>query len=284
MGKGSEFIVSFQFRVAGRQLKTEHLAELAGLRALVVDDDVNTCTSVSKMLSAMGLRPDWTTMGKEAVIRSRFAMEQEEPFDLYLVDWLMPDMNGVETVRRIRKIVGDEIPIIILTAYDWGDIEEEAKEAGVSTFCSKPIFLSELCQVLTAPYETNEQEETKEEFAECFEGKKILLVEDNEINQEIARTILEEAGFVIDTADAAADAYDLILMDVQMPVMDGYNATRAIRALEDPVKAAIPIVAMTANAFDEDRMLALEAGMNGHIAKPIDIAVLMKTLQEILRG
>ena len=295
VGKGSEFIVSFQFRVAGRQLKTEHLAELAGLRALVVDDDVNTCTSVSKMLSAMGLRPDWTTMGKEAVIRSRFAMEQEEPFDLYLVDWLMPDMNGVETVRRIRKIVGDEIPIIILTAYDWGDIEEEAKEAGVSTFCSKPIFLSELCQVLTAPYETNEQEETKEEFAECFEGKKILLVEDNEINQEIARTILEEAGFVIDTADdgtvavetmknAAADAYDLILMDVQMPVMDGYNATRAIRALEDPVKAAIPIVAMTANAFDEDRMLALEAGMNGHIAKPIDIAVLMKTLQEILRG
>lgn len=149
--------------------------------------------------------------------------------------------------------------------------------------------------MLTAPYETNEQEETKEEFAECFEGKKILLVEDNEINQEIARTILEEAGFVIDTADdgtvavetmknAAADAYDLILMDVQMPVMDGYNATRAIRALEDPVKAAIPIVAMTANAFDEDRMLALEAGMNGHIAKPIDIAVLMKTLQEILRG
>lgn len=295
LGKGSEFIVSFQFRVAGRQLKTEHLAELAGLRALVVDDDVNTCTSVSKMLSALGLRPDWTTMAKEAVIRSKFAMEQEEPFDLYLVDWLMPDMNGVETVRRIRKIVGEEIPIIILTAYDWGDIEEEAREAGVTTFCSKPIFLSELCQVLTAPYETEEQEEAKEELPECFDGKKILLVEDNEINQEIARTILEEAGFVIDTANdgtvavermknAAEDAYDLILMDVQMPVMDGYTATRAIRALEDPVKAAIPIVAMTANAFDEDRMLALEAGMNGHIAKPIDIAMLMKTLQEILKG
>ena len=294
VGKGSEFIVTFRFKVAGKPLKTEHLSQLAGLRALVVDDDINTCTSVSKMLSAMGLRPDWTTLGKEAVVRSRFAMEQEEPFDLYLVDWLMPDMNGVETVRRIRKIVGAKIPIIILTAYDWGDIEEEAREAGVTTFCSKPIFLSELCNVLTAPYETVGQEEKTEPHPTCFEGKKILLVEDNEINQEIARTILEEAGFVIDTADDGtvavekmkekpADAYDLILMDVQMPVMNGYQATRAIRRLEDPVKAAIPIVAMTANAFDEDRMLALDAGMNGHIAKPIDIAVLMETLQEILK-
>ncbi len=294
-GKGSEFVVTFRFKVAGKPLKTEHLSQLAGMRALVVDDDINTCTSVSKMLSAMGLRPDWTTLGKEAVVRSRFALEQEEPFDLYLVDWLMPDMNGVETVRRIRKVVGEEVPIIILTAYDWGDIEEEAREAGVTTFCSKPVFLSELCNVLTAPYETAAQEEKEEALPACFEGKKILLVEDNEINQEIARTILEEAGFVIDTADDGtvavdkmkekpADAYDLILMDVQMPVMNGYQATRAIRKLEDPVKAAIPIVAMTANAFDEDRMLALEAGMNGHIAKPIDISVLMETLQEILKG
>ena len=294
LGKGSEFIVSFRFKVSAKPLKTEHLSRLAGQRALVVDDDINTCTSISKMLSAMGLHPDWTTLGKEAVVRSKFAIEQEEPFDLYLVDWLMPDMNGVETVRRIRKMVGDAVPIIILTAYDWGDIEEEAREAGVTTFCSKPIFLSELCQVLTAPYETEEPEEIKEDFSECFEGKRILLVEDNEINQEIARTILEEAGFVIDTAEDGtvavekmkekpADSYDLILMDVQMPIMNGYQATRAIRALEDPAKSAIPIVAMTANAFDEDRMLALEAGMNGHIAKPIDIAMLMGTLQEILK-
>ena len=293
LGKGSEFIVSFRFRTAGKPLKTEHLSQLAGLRALVVDDDINTCTSISKMLSAMGLRPDWTTLGTEAVVRSRFALEQEEPFDLYLVDWLMPDMNGVETVRRIRAIVGPEAPIIILTAYDWGDIEEEAREAGVTLFCSKPVFLSELCDVLTAPYEMAAETEKEEPLPECFEGKKILLVEDNEINQEIARTILEEAGFVIDTADDGtvavekmkenpADAYDLILMDVQMPVMNGYQATRAIRGLEDPVKAAIPIVAMTANAFDEDRTLALEAGMDGHIAKPIDIAMLMETLGEIL--
>ena len=294
VGKGSEFIVSFRFKVAGKPLKTEHLSQLAGLRALVVDDDINTCTSISKMLSAMGLRPDWTTLGKEAVVRSSFAIEQEQPFDLYLIDWIMPDMNGVETVRRIRKIVGETVPIIILTAYDWGDIEEEAREAGVTTFCSKPIFLSELCSVLTAPYEKAEKEEKEEALPACFEGKKILLVEDNEINQEIARTILEEAGFVIETAEdgtvavdkmkaAPAGAYDLILMDVQMPIMNGYEATRAIRALEDPAKAAIPIIAMTANAFDEDRLLALEAGMNGHIAKPIDIAMLMETLQEILK-
>ena len=295
IGKGSEFIVSFQFKVNGKTLKTEHLPQLAGLRALVVDDDINTCTSISKMLSAMGLHPDWTTMGKEAVVRSKFALEQEEPFDVYLVDWLMPDQNGVETVRRLRKIVGQEVPIIILTAYDWGDIEEEAKEAGVTTFCSKPVFLSELCNVLSAPYETGEQEEQAEALPACFEGKKILLVEDNEINQEIARTILEEAGFVIDTANDGtvavekmkenpADAYDLILMDVQMPIMNGYQATRAIRALDDTVKASVPIVAMTANAFDEDRQLALGAGMNGHISKPIDITVLMETLGEILKG
>nr|WP_304955008.1 response regulator [uncultured Acetatifactor sp.] len=294
-GKGSEFIVSFRFRVAGKPLKTEHLSQLAGKRALVVDDDINTCTSVSRMLSAMGLHPDWTTLGKEAVVRSRFALEQEEPFDLYLVDWMMPDMNGVETVRRIRRIVGEEAPIIILTAYDWGDIEEEAREAGVTTFCSKPVFLSELCNVLTAPYGTGEQKEQEEALPPCFEGKKILLVEDNEINQEIARTILEEAGFVVDTAEDGtvavekmkenpAGTYDLILMDVQMPIMNGYQATRAIRALEDSARAAIPIVAMTANAFDEDRMLALEAGMDGHIAKPIDIAMLMETLREILKG
>lgn len=294
LGKGSEFVVSFRFKVAGKPLKMDHLSRLSGLRALVVDDDINTCTSISKMLSAMGLRPDWTTLGKEAVVRSRFALEQEEPFDLYLVDWLMPDMNGVETVRRIRKIVGEEAPIIILTAYDWGDIEEEAREAGVTTFCSKPVFLSELCNVLTAPYEEAGEKEEEETLPACFEGKKILLVEDNEINQEIARTILEEAGFVVDTAEDGtvavekmkekpAGTYDLILMDVQMPIMNGYQATRAIRALDDSAKAAIPIVAMTANAFEEDRMLALESGMDGHIAKPIDMAALMDTLRENLQ-
>ncbi|MDE6789457.1 MAG: response regulator [Ruminococcus sp.] len=289
--KGSEFIVKFRFRVADIPVKSQRLEQLANLRALVVDDDVNTCISVSKMLSAIGMHPDWTTLGKEALIRTEFALEQNEPYSAYIIDLLMPDMNGIELVRRIRKVIGDITPIIILTAYDWADIEEEAKEAGVTAFCSKPIFFSELREVLAAPY--MEQESSEETPELRFDGRKILLVEDNELNQEIAQAILENVGFVIDTADDGTvalqmmnekpkDTYDLILMDVQMPVMNGYQATRAIRALDDPVKAEIPIVAMTANAFEEDRQEAIDSGMNGYVAKPIDIEKLMETLKDIL--
>ncbi len=293
-GKGSEFTVKFRFRVADNPAKSPRLEQLADLRALVVDDDVNTCVSVSKMLSAIGMHPDWTTLGKEALIRTEFALDQNEPYSAYIIDWLMPDMNGIELVRRIRRIIGDMTPIIILTAYDWTDIEEEAKEAGVTAFCSKPIFFSELRGVLAAPYMNQENSDETAVPELRFDGKKILLVEDNELNQEIAQAILENVGFIIDTADDGtvavemmkkmpADAYDLILMDVQMPIMNGYQATRAIRALDDPVKSAIPIVAMTANAFEEDRQEAIDAGMNGYVAKPINIEKLMETLKDILK-
>ncbi len=293
VGKGTEFIVSFRFRTVDQTQTTEHLEKLQNLRALIVDNDVNTCMSVSKMLSSIGMNPDWTTQGKEAVVRTEFAIEENKPYSAYVIDWLMPDMNGIEVVRRIRKVIGDTATIIILTAYDWADIEDEAKMAGVTAFCSKPIFLSELRQILLAPYmEPVEVEE--EEEAEFFTGKKILLVEDNEINQEIAKEILENAGLMLDIVNdgteavdrmknVEADTYDLILMDIQMPIMDGYEATRHIRALENSKKASVPIVAMTANAFDEDRQKALEAGMNGHIAKPIDIPNLMDVLKEMLR-
>ncbi|MDE6593017.1 MAG: transporter substrate-binding domain-containing protein [Oscillospiraceae bacterium] len=293
-GKGSEFTVTFRFRVAENPLESQRLEQLADLRALVVDDDVNTCVSVSKMLSAIGMRPDWTTLGNEAVIRTEFALEQNEPYSAYIIDWLMPDMNGIELVRRIRRVIGDMTPIIILTAYDWSDIEEEAREAGVTAFCSKPLFLSELRSVLAAPYMEQKNEDETEKSEPRFDGKRLLLVEDNELNREIAQTILETVGFTIDTADDGsvavermkempAGTYDLILMDVQMPIMNGYQATRAIRALEDPVKAATPIVAMTANAFDEDRKEAMDSGMNGYAAKPIDIEKLMGTLKELLK-
>ncbi|MDE6625899.1 MAG: transporter substrate-binding domain-containing protein [Lachnospiraceae bacterium] len=292
VGKGTEFIVSFRFRTLNQPQKTEHLEKLENLRALIVDDDVNTCMSVSKMLSSIGMNPDWTTQGKEAVVRTEFAIEENKPYSAYIIDWLMPDMNGIEVVRRIRKVIGDTATIIILTAYDWADIEDEAKEAGVTAFCSKPIFLSELHQILVAPY-TEPEADTKEESDELLKGKKILLVEDNEINQEIAREILEAAGLVIDIVDdgtkavdtiknVEAGTYDLILMDIQMPIMDGYEATRQIRALEDSARASVPIVAMTANAFDEDKQKAMEVGMNGHVAKPIDIPNLMDTLKDIL--
>ncbi|MDE6200310.1 MAG: response regulator [Clostridiales bacterium] len=294
VGKGSEFIVSFRFRVADIPVQTQRVAQLENIRALVVDDDVNTCVSVSKMLSTIGMHPDWTTLGKEAVIRTKFANEQKEPYGAYIIDWLMPDMNGVELVRRIRKMIGASAPIIMLTAYDWSDIEKEARDAGVTAFCSKPLFLSELRSVLAAPFENQKDVEKSEDAELRFDGKKILLVEDNELNQEIAQTILEMAGFVIDTADDGsvavkkmkeqpAGTYDLILMDVQMPIMNGYEATRAIRALKNKAKATIPIVAMTANAFEEDKKEALEAGMNGYAAKPIEIEKLMQTLHNILK-
>ncbi len=294
MDKGSEFIVTFSFRVADAPVESPRLEQLENIRALVVDDDVNTCMSVSKMLSSIGMHPDWTTLGKEAVIRTKFALEQNEPYGAYIIDWLMPDMNGIELVRRIRKIIGDMTPIIILTAYDWSDIEKEAKDAGVTAFCSKPLFLSELRSVLAAPYTEKKDEDAPAEPELRFDGKKILLVEDNELNQEIAQSILEMAGFVIDTADDGsiavkmmkekpAGTYDVILMDVQMPIMNGYEATRAIRALKSKKKANIPIVAMTANAFEEDKKEALEAGMNGYAAKPIEIDKLMQTLKDLLK-
>lgn len=293
-GKGTEFTVCLKFRVGGSTPKCERIPKLVGLHALVADDDFNTCASVTRMLGKIGMRAEWTTSGKEAVLRAQLAIENEDEFSAYIIDWIMPDMNGIEVVRRIRAIIGDSKPIIILTAYDWTDIEEEAREAGVTAFCSKPLFMSELREALLKPVEKEETAEAQAEMPDdTFAGKSILLVEDNELNQEIAATILEEQGFSIDLAGdgtvavkkmeaADADRYDIILMDIQMPKMDGYEATRRIRALEDKAKANIPIYAMTANAFEEDRQKALDAGLNGHIAKPIDIANLMAVLKGAL--
>ncbi len=291
-GKGSTFTVDLQFRICSGPVRQDEIPELKGLRALVADDDFNTCSSVTKMLSTIGMRPDWTTSGKEAVLRAKLAREQNDGYSAYVIDWLMPDMNGIEVVRRIRGMIGDETPIIILTAYDWSDIEEEARKAGVTAFCSKPIFLSELREILESPFTMQSMNSEKQNIV-SFEGKKLLLVEDNELNQEIAVEILQETGFVMDVADDGAAAveklkgaepgqYDLILMDIQMPILNGYEATKQIRALDQPGISDIPIIAMTANAFDEDKKAALAAGMNGHIAKPIDVPKLMELLTEIL--
>ncbi|MDE6760703.1 MAG: response regulator [Lachnospiraceae bacterium] len=292
-GKGTTFTVALQLRTCSGTVRQEVIPELQGLRALVVDDDFNTCSSVTQMLSVIGMRPDWTTSGKEAVLRVKLAEDQNDEYAAYIIDWLMPDMNGIEVVRRIRGIIGEDRPIIILTAYDWSDIEEEARKAGVTAFCSKPVFLSELRELLESPFMVSNTEDTILEDNVSFKGKKILLVEDNELNQEIAVEILQETGFIMDVAEdgviavdkmkaAKPGQYDLILMDIQMPIMNGYEATRQIRALDDPVLASIPIIAMTANAFDEDRKAAFDAGMNGHVAKPINIPKLMDLLRDIL--
>ncbi len=242
IGKGTTFTVALKLRTCSGPVRQEIIPQLQGLRALVVDDDFNTCSSVTKMLSTIGMRPDWTTSGKEAVLRAQLADEQDDEYAAYIIDWLMPDMNGIEVVRRIRGIVGEEKTIIILTAYDWSDIEEEAREAGVTAFCSKPIFLSELRKILESPFTTSDEEENVPKDNTCFEGKKILLVEDNELNQEITVEILQEAGFVVDVADdgtvavekmqhAKPGQFDLILMDIQMPILNDIARNRFRRHL-----------------------------------------------------
>ena len=295
-GKGTEFTVVLECETSGVTVKREPIPELKGARALVVDDDAETCMSVSKMLREIEMTADWTTSGKEAVLRVKEAYEQNREFKVYIIDWLMPDMNGIETVRRIRMVVGPESPIIILTAYDWSDIEQEAREAGVTAFVSKPLFLSELREVLMSPEQRafirNENQKLQVEGQRSYEGKKVLLVEDNELNREIATAIMEEIGLDVDSAEDGTDAvnimssasgskYDLIFMDIQMPKMDGYTATREIRTLNKPKCANIPIIAMTANAFEEDRKKAIKAGMNGHIAKPISKDVILENLDQI---
>lgn len=293
-GVGTEFIVKFTFRLYSGMREPLVIPELKNRRALVVDDDFNTCDSVSYMLQQIGMRVEWTLSGKEAVLRTRQAVMRNDNFSVYMIDWLLPDMNGVEVTRRIRQEVGENVPIIVLTAYDWSNIEEEAKAAGVTTFCSKPLFLSGLRKCLNSVMAAeNEGELAASKESVCIKTGRILLAEDNELNQEIAMAILEDSGFTVEVAGNGKIAvekleasevgyYQLVLMDVQMPVMNGYEATKAIRSLKNQDLATIPIIAMTANAFEEDKQEAIRCGMNGHIAKPIDVDVLFETLRKML--
>ena len=294
-GKGTEFTVCVPMRAQTEQRPVEKITELEGLKALVVDDDFNTCDSVTKMLVKVGMRAEWTLSGKEAVLRARQSIEMSDVYHAYIIDWRLPDMNGIEVTRQIRSL-HDDTPIIILTAYDWSDIEVEAKAAGVTAFCAKPMFMSDLRETLMSALGQKPADAVQRLLPEKnadFKGKHILLVEDNALNREIAQEILREYGFLVDSAEngavavekvstAAPGSYDLVLMDVQMPIMDGYTATRKIRALDDPARAKLPILAMTANAFDEDRRNALESGMNGFLSKPIVIDDLVQELRKIL--
>lgn len=293
-GKGSTFTVEVSLKLQDTEKTEEQIRELEGLRALVVDDDFNVCDGVSKMLKQIGLRSEWTTSGREAVFRAKSAHEEGDSYHTFIIDWQMPGLSGIQTAKEIRKVIGAEAPIIILTAYDWSDIEEEAKSVGVTAFCAKPLFMSDLKSVLLAANNLLEKHEEAPEWTLAdFGGRRILLVEDNELNREIAQVILEESGFLVDTAPDGTDAvaimekaeegyYDAILMDVQMPTMDGYEATRTIRRLPRKDVQSLPIIAMTANALEEDKEAALKNGMNAHIAKPLDMDIFISVLKKFL--
>lgn len=294
-GKGSTFTVELGLKLQDIEKNAEQIKELDGLRALVVDDDFHVCDSVSKMLKKIGLRAEWTTSGREAVYRAKMAYEEGDAYHTYILDWQMPEISGVETARRIRSVVGNDVPIIILTAYDWSDIEDEAKAAGVTAFCAKPLFMSDLKSALLAANNLMEKDDVAASWTlEDFSGKRILLVEDIELNREIAEVILEEAGFVVESAPDGTDAvsmvekseeyyYDAVLMDVQMPIMNGYEATRTIRNMSRKDVKDLPIIAMTANALEEDKEAALKNGMNAHISKPLNMDIFISVLKQFVK-
>lgn len=246
------------------------------------------------MLQQLGIHAEWTTSGKEAAYRAKTAHEEGNSYHTYIIDWQMPEMSGLETTRKIRSLVGNEVPIIILTAYDWSDIEEDAKAAGVTGFCAKPLFMSDLkSALLAANNPTGRNEQAAAWTLVDFGGKRVLLVEDIELNREIAEMILTEAGFVVESAPDGTDAvammekaeenyYDVVLMDIQMPVMNGYEATRIIRNMSRNDVKDLPIIAMTANALEEDKEAALKNGMNAHIAKPLDMDVFISVLEQFV--
>ena len=289
-GNGTEFIVEIPMKKVTSEAVEINVQELEGARALVVDDDFNTCDSVSNMLIQMGMRAEWTMSGREAILRTRQAVNRNDEYRVYVIDWLIPDMNGIEIARHIRKEAGDDVLIIIMTAYDWSDIEKEGKEAGVTAFCSKPLFISNLRKCLIDILYPKKEESNLEILKkERIKEHRLLLVEDNDLNREIASELLNAAGFITEEAENGRIAvdkllekgfgyYSAVLMDVQMPVMDGYEATKLIRGFEDKALSNIPIVAMTANAFEEDKKNAFDAGMNAHISKPIDVKKLLDTL------
>ena len=288
-GEGSEFHVILDMEKA--TIEEEEMV-LPPWRLLVVDNNEDLCFSAASALKEIGVQADWALSGRKALQMIEEHHRKHTEYEIVLLDWKMPDMNGLDTAREIRKIVGDDLPILIISAYDWSDIEDEARAVGAQGFISKPLFKSNLYLGLSRYMEGGFEEEKREEEIQKFEGLRILLAEDNELNWEIAEDILTDAGFEVEWAEngqicvdmfrqSEPGYYDAVLMDIRMPVMNGYEAAKALRALERP-DADLPIIAMTADAFSEDIQRCLECGMNEHVAKPIDIQKLMKLLRRYL--
>ena len=289
-GAGTTFMVDLPFGVSKVDKKTA--ADMEEMRVLVVDDDNDTCEHAAVLLKGMGVNVDWALNGFEAIEKVRSACEDDgRCYDVCFIDWCMPELDGIETARRMRRYVGPDVLIIIISAYDWSGIEEQAKAAGVNAFIAKPFFASNLYNTLLTVSRKPELGFSAVGNKETYDfgGKKVLLVEDNELNMEIASELLKFVNLQVEHAENGKVAVDifrnskekeyaLIFMDIQMPLMNGYDAARCIRSSEHPVAGTIPIIAMTANAFNDDVQAAFDAGMNGHLAKPIDVEVLYKTI------
>lgn len=289
-GAGTTFMVDLPFGVSKVDKKTA--AEMEEMRVLVVDDDNDTCEHAVVLLKGMGVNVDWALNGFEAIEKVRSACEDDgRCYDVCFIDWCMPELDGIETARRMRRYVGPDVLIIIISAYDWSGIEEQAKAAGVNAFIAKPFFASNLYNTLLTVSRKPELGFSAVGNKETYDfgGKKVLLVEDNELNMEIASELLKFVNLQVEHAENGKVAVDifrnskekeyaLIFMDIQMPLMNGYDAARCIRSSEHPAAGTIPIIAMTANAFNDDVQAAFDAGMNGHLSKPIDVEVLYKTI------
>lgn len=292
--KGTKITVTVYLKLQENEKEQEK--ELLDLPVLVVDDDKTCCESTVATLQEIGIAGEWVLTGKEAVERCAARHKTGRDYFAVILDWKMPEMEGIATARKIRERVGEDVTIIILTSFDFSEIEEEARAAGVNAFMAKPLFRSRLTATLrqfTSGKKEKNARNYLEDFAkENYAGKRILLVEDNELNREIATEIIGMTGVTIDSAENGKIAvekvmkapekwYDLIFMDIQMPIMNGYEATAAIRALAGS-RGKVPIIAMTANAFAEDVQLAKNTGMNEHIAKPLDLNKLNDVLKQWL--
>lgn len=292
-GVGSEFTVELKLGicedvVVSNRLKQE--VNLSCLHTLVVDDDIVICEHTRNILQDIGMQAEWVDSGRHAVELVTERWKRKKIFDIILIDWKMPDMDGIETTKQIREIVGPDVTIIIMTAYDWTEIESDARAAGVNMFMTKPLFKSSITSAFEQVYlQKKTEQKTEVEINYDFTGMRVLLVEDHILNVEVAKRLLESKGVCVEVAEnglaaiesftmAGEDYFDLILMDIRMPMMDGLTAAKSIRHLKKAYAKTVPIVAMSANAFDEDVEKSKAAGMNAHLAKPIEPAVLFATL------
>lgn len=290
LDKGSEFFLTFDFEKA---VSVETDMILPSWNMLVVDDDELLCKTAMDTLKAMGIKAEWTLSGESAIELVNEHHKKRDDYQIMLLDWKLPDMDGIQVAQEIRRNLGDEIPILLISAYDWSEFEVEARDAGISGFISKPLFKSTLYHALCQYMDTETEHAQTMNKNIDLSGRRILIAEDNELNWEVAKELLSELGVELNWAEdgqicldkfqrSPEGYYDAILMDIRMPHMTGDEATKAIRRTNHPDALSIPIIAMSADAFSDDIRYCMECGMNAHIAKPIDVVELNRLLKRYL--